>query len=200
MRGPGDGNRFSLPTYHALEPREPQPQENRDSVMPRASATQKSSPDGTHLSLESSAVRNGGPLPVEFTGDGQSLSPPLSWHGAPSGTKAYALIMHHLDPEGKTKIYWTLYNIPAELNHLDKNAKGVGIAGCNTINRSLGYAPPHSKGPGAKTYVVTLCPCPTVGRYPAPRSRYRSLAAGGFARSHPCPDRPLFCLHTPWDY
>ena len=156
MHGPGDGNRFSPPTDHAREPREPQPQENRDSVMPRASATQKSSPDGTHLSLESSAVRNGGPLPVEFTGDGQSLSPPLSWHGAPSGTKAYALIMHHLDPEGKTKIYWTLYNIPAELNHLDKNAKGVGIAGCNTINRSLGYAPPHSKGPGAKNYVVTL--------------------------------------------
>ena len=26
--------------------------------------------------------------------------------------------MHHLDPEGRTKWYWTLYNIPASVDHL----------------------------------------------------------------------------------
>ena len=28
--------------------------------------------------------------------------------------------------------------------------------GNNSINRELGYAPPHSKGPGAKIYILTI--------------------------------------------
>jgi phosphatidylethanolamine-binding protein (PEBP) family uncharacterized protein len=32
----------------------------------------------------------------------------------------------------------------------------VGIFGINTINNRTEYAPPHSKGPGPKTYVITL--------------------------------------------
>jgi phosphatidylethanolamine-binding protein (PEBP) family uncharacterized protein len=64
--------------------------------------------------------------------------------------------MHHLDPEGRTKWYWTLYNIPASVDHLEKNSRGVGTLGNNGITRREGYAPPHSKGPGLKTYVITL--------------------------------------------
>ena len=97
-----------------------------------------------------------GVLPMEFTGDGASISPPLAWGGAPAGTKSYALIMHHIDPKGVVKWYWTLYNIPADVKSLPKNVKGVGTLGNNSVNRDLGYAPPHSKGPGAKTYILTL--------------------------------------------
>jgi phosphatidylethanolamine-binding protein (PEBP) family uncharacterized protein len=49
-----------------------------------------------------------------------------------------------------------LYNIPANTTSLAKNTKGVGTFGNNSIDREIGYAPPHSKGPGAKTYVITL--------------------------------------------
>ena len=107
------------------------------------------------FALRSPAVANGGALPVEFTGDGASITPPLEWSGAPAGTKRYAVIMHHLDPEGKTKWYWTLYNIPADVGSLPKDVQGVGSLGNNSFNRRVGYAPPHSKGPGAKTYVLT---------------------------------------------
>lgn len=106
--------------------------------------------------LRSPVVIEGGSLPIEFTGDGLGASPPLEWGGAPKGTQSYALIMHHLDPEGRIKWYWTLYNIPADVRTLPKNATGIGIQGNNSINRRLGYAPPHSKGPGAKTYILTL--------------------------------------------
>jgi phosphatidylethanolamine-binding protein (PEBP) family uncharacterized protein len=30
------------------------------------------------------------------------------------------------------------------------------VLGSNGINRRVGYAPPHSKGPGAKNYTLTL--------------------------------------------
>jgi len=106
--------------------------------------------------LRSSAVADGGALPVDYTGDGAGSTLPLEWSGAPAGTKSYALIMHHIDPQGKTKWYWMLYNIPASVNRLPKNAKGFGTTGNNSINRQVGYAPPHSKGPGPKTYVLTV--------------------------------------------
>jgi phosphatidylethanolamine-binding protein (PEBP) family uncharacterized protein len=108
------------------------------------------------MKLESPVVGAGDLLPVEFTGDGAGISPPLSWSGVPAGTKTFAILMHHIDPEGKTKWYWTLYNIPANTTSLVKNTKGVGTFGNNSIDREIGYAPPHSKGPGAKTYVITL--------------------------------------------
>ena len=106
--------------------------------------------------LKSPAVTSDGILPVEFTGDGKSISPPLEWAGAPEATQSYALIMHHLDPSGQTKWYWTLYNLPADTLFLLKDTRGVGTMGNNSVNRRVGYAPPHSKGPGAKTYVLTL--------------------------------------------
>ena len=106
--------------------------------------------------LKSPAVAADGILPVEFTGDGKSISPPLEWAGAPAATQSYALIMHHLDPAGQTKWYWTLYNIPADTHSLSKDTRGFGTMGNNSVNRRAEYAPPHSKGPGAKTYVLTL--------------------------------------------
>jgi Raf kinase inhibitor-like YbhB/YbcL family protein len=113
-------------------------------------------PEGRGFALRSPVVVDGGTLPKEFTGDGASVTPPLEWSGAPAGTRSYALIMHHIDPEGLIKWYWTLYNIPSEVCSLPKDVQGVGVSGNNSVNRRLGYAPPHSKGPGAKTYVLTV--------------------------------------------
>ncbi len=106
--------------------------------------------------LRSSAVADGGMLPVDYTGDGTGSTLPLEWSGAPAGTKSYVLIMHHIDPEGKTKWYWTLYNVPASVNSLPKNVKAVGTVGNNSVNHRAGYAPPHSKGPGPKMYILTV--------------------------------------------
>lgn len=110
----------------------------------------------TGFVLRSPALENGGRLPVEYTGDGAGVTPPLVWGAAPAGTKGYAVIMHHVDPEGKTKWYWTLYNIPADVHSLSRNAQGIGTLGNNSVNGRVGYAPPHSKGPGDKTYILTL--------------------------------------------
>ena len=106
--------------------------------------------------LRSIVVTNDGVLPVEFTGDGASASPPLEWSGAPAGTKSFAVVMDHFPGPGDVKWYWTLYNIPANVHSLPKNARGIGVAGNNSVNRDTGYAPPHSKGPGAKTYFITV--------------------------------------------
>jgi formylglycine-generating enzyme required for sulfatase activity/phosphatidylethanolamine-binding protein (PEBP) family uncharacterized protein/Spy/CpxP family protein refolding chaperone len=105
--------------------------------------------------LSSPAVTDG-VLPKEFTGDGEGVTPPLGWSGAPEGTSSYALIVHHVDGRGEIITYWVLYNIPAGVHSLPRDVRGVGIAGINSRLRRGGYAPPHSQGPGQKTYVYTV--------------------------------------------
>jgi Raf kinase inhibitor-like YbhB/YbcL family protein len=119
-------------------------------------------------------------LPAEFTGDGAAATLPLEWTGAPAGTKSYAVIMHHIPPDGGFKWYWVLYNIPAETHGLPKNVKGVGTLGNNSVNRRTEYAPPHSKGPGAKSYIYTvyaLSASPKITVPPAQVNRDVLLAA-----------------------
>jgi Raf kinase inhibitor-like YbhB/YbcL family protein len=106
--------------------------------------------------LTSPAVEDGGMLPVDFTGDGAAATLPLSWSGAPEGTKSFSVIMHHIAPD-QTKWYWILYNIPATTAALPRNVQeGIGILGNNSVNGKTEYAPPHSKGPGAKNYIYTV--------------------------------------------
>ncbi len=108
------------------------------------------------LKLTSPAVKDGEKLPVEFTGDGESASLPLAWSGVPKGTQSLVLIMHHLDPEGKTKIYWLMHDIDPKTTSVAKNATDFGKMGLSTVHNRVEYAPPHSKGPGEKKYVLTL--------------------------------------------
>ena len=103
--------------------------------------------------LTSPEVADGGNLPVDYTGDGSGATLPLEWKGAPAGTKSYALIMDHLAPGNEMKSYWVMWDIPASVTSLPKNVKGVGKLGVG-FKGGVGYEPPHSKGPGAKTYVL----------------------------------------------
>ena len=156
------------PIQIPLENRRPGPRGNRplppDSQRPerndapRTERTESSAAiqkPGNSFVLRSSAVKADGVLPKEYTGDGDSISPPLEWSGAPSETKSYAVIMHHNAPD-MLKWYWVLYNIPTDVTNLPKNVKGIGTVGNNSVNNRGGYAPPHSKGPGAKTYILTV--------------------------------------------
>ena len=50
-------------------------------------------------------------IPVQFTGDGRNISPPLQWTPGPPGTKSYALIMDDPDSPRGTWVHWVLWNI-----------------------------------------------------------------------------------------
>jgi len=152
----------SAPAYLFSQPLQELPEiPNSDFLFDAATASSAASavasaPAKTGFVLRSPEVADGGTLPKAYTGDGESATLPLEWSGAPAGTKSYAVIMHHIDPQGKTKWYWTLYNIPGGITNLPQNVTGIGILGNNSINDQVGYAPPRSKGPGPKTYVFTV--------------------------------------------
>ena len=107
--------------------------------------------------FSSSGVGANGLLDAKFTCDGDGASPPFQWSDLPAGTKSLALTMHHLPgPGGDEHVYIVTWNISATIKSLDAGQKNIGTWGVNTVNGRAEYAPPCSKGPGEKIYVVTL--------------------------------------------
>ncbi|HEY8106290.1 MAG TPA: YbhB/YbcL family Raf kinase inhibitor-like protein, partial [Gemmatimonadales bacterium] len=110
------------------------------------------------LSLRSTAFPPGGEIPKEYTCDGEDVSPPLAWSGAPPGTKSFVLIVDDPDaPDPKapktTWVHWVLYDIPASATALPKAATTKSLPagtreGLNDWKRT-GYGGP----------------CPPIGRH-----------------------------------
>lgn len=97
-------------------------------------------------------------IPARHTCDGQNTSPPITWTGAPPGTKSLVLIVD--DPDAPdpaapkmTWVHWLLYNIPATATGVaeavaDNNLPAGTLQGVNDW---------HKTGYGG--------PCPPVGRH-----------------------------------
>ncbi len=108
------------------------------------------------FTLSSPSFTRGGAYPIEFTCDGERASPPLAWTNPPVGTRSFAVSMHHIPGPGDKHVYLVIYNIPAGVKSLAKNARDIGAWDINTVNGQPEYTPPCSKGPGPKTYTLTV--------------------------------------------
>ncbi|HSH93386.1 MAG TPA: YHYH protein [Roseimicrobium sp.] len=162
--GPDGGNRPPSKDGQKRGPGGPRPSGDRADVRPDRNPGEPASvaapliltPKRTgNFFLTSSVVTNGGALPLEYTGDGAGISPPIEWKGAPAGTKSFAVVMDHLAPGNEMKCYWTVWDIPPTLTSLPKSAQGIGKKGAG-FRGQIGYESPHSQGPGLKTYTITI--------------------------------------------
>lgn len=105
------------------------------------------------LEITSTAFQQGTPIPARFTCDGEDVSPPLKWTGAPPETKSFALICDDPDAPIGTWVHWVLWNLPASAASLPQGAEKTnqlpaGTAqGANDFKRTVygGPCPPGSK-------------------------------------------------------
>jgi Raf kinase inhibitor-like YbhB/YbcL family protein len=84
------------------------------------------------LRITSPAFSEGGPIPSKYTCEGQDISPPLAWSGAPPNTKSFALIVDDPDAPDPAKpqrvyVHWVVCNIPANAAALEENASKKGL-------------------------------------------------------------------------
>lgn len=107
--------------------------------------------------LSSPAYAGGSAIPARFTCDGNDVSPPLAWSGAPAGTRSFAFILD--DPDAPdpaapkmTWVHWVLYDIPADVHGLPEGGSQHLPAG--TRDGSNGW---KRSGYGG--------PCPPIGRH-----------------------------------
>ncbi len=110
------------------------------------------------LTIRSAAFAEGAEIPTRHTCEGEDVSPPLEWSGAPSGAKSLALIVD--DPDAPdpaaprmTWVHWVLYDMPPSAPGL---AEGVARA-----------ALPGGTLQGANDWKRTGWggPCPPIGRH-----------------------------------
>lgn len=99
------------------------------------------------LTISSASFSSGATIPQKHTCDGDDLSPPLAWNGAPSGTKSFALVADDPDAPAGDWTHWLLYDLPAGTTGLPENVAKVenpptgGRQGRNDFRR-IGYAGP----------------------------------------------------------
>ena len=100
------------------------------------------------FTLTSTAFADGAAIPAMYTCDGADVSPPLSWTGAPAGTKSFALMLDDPNAPGGTFTHWITYNIPAGAAGLGDGQSGVNT-GINDAGgqKYLGPCPPPTDGP-----------------------------------------------------
>lgn len=185
-RGPGGNDRRPPPARGDRPPdddRPPPPGDDRprrpgaDRPRPdpreRAAMTRKA--DGPQLVVTSSSIAAGGLLSVDCTCDGHGFSPAVEWKNAPAGTKWYAVSLWHIAPD-QEKSYWVVYNIPADVTGLPRNSRGIGQIGRNDRDRAE-YDPMCSRGPGLKTYHITVFALSEKPRISPEKASRRNLLA-----------------------
>lgn len=77
------------------------------------------------LTVSSPAFSQGASIPDRYAAEGENISPPLSWSGAPEGTRSFVVMME--DPAVPTNppfVHWTLYNLPADSTQLAQAVPG----------------------------------------------------------------------------
>lgn len=103
------------------------------------------------LHLESSAFTSRSPIPQKYTGEGIDVSPPLSWGGIPEEAETLALIVDDPDAPNGTFDHWIVWNLPADLDHLDEGEE-VPIQGKNHFNELRYRGPMPPPGPKHRYY------------------------------------------------
>jgi len=103
------------------------------------------------IKVTSTAFKDGEIIPKQYTCDGNDISPPLTWSGAPQETKSIALICDDPDAPGGTWVHWVLFNLPPASNALPAEVSSAKVLdngakhGKNDFRR-FGYGGPCPPG------------------------------------------------------
>jgi Raf kinase inhibitor-like YbhB/YbcL family protein len=112
------------------------------------------------MTLTSSAFDRDEPIPKKHSGEGEDVSPALSWRGQPDGTKSYALICHDPDaplvkPGTYGFVHWVQYGIPGSISELPEGG-GDYVQGINDFGKPGYGGPMPPEGHGTHHYFFWL--------------------------------------------
>lgn len=108
------------------------------------------------IRLASPAFDHHRSIPKKHTGEGEDVSPSLSWSNAPKGTRSFAVVCHDPDaplisPGTYGFVHWVLYNIPASVTTLPEGV-AEHTAGLNNFGNEAYGGPMPPEGHGTHHY------------------------------------------------
>jgi Raf kinase inhibitor-like YbhB/YbcL family protein len=97
----------------------------------------------------------GGTIPVDFTCNGENISPSVIISNVPPQTRTLALVMHDPDAPNGAFYHWLVWNIPPESTEITAATPPEGsVQGTNGFNRE-GYGGPCPPS-GVHRYIFTV--------------------------------------------
>jgi Raf kinase inhibitor-like YbhB/YbcL family protein len=93
------------------------------------------------MNISSSAFKDGGSIPSNYTCDGANTSPPLAFDAVPAGAKSLALVVDDPDAPGGTFDHWVVWNIPGNTRAIAEGQSPQGVSGKNGFGKN-GYGGP----------------------------------------------------------
>ena len=109
------------------------------------------------MAISSTAFGYNQTIPVQYTCDGQDLSPPLTFANVPDGSVSLALILDDPDAPGGSYVHWVAWNIPPAAVGFAENSVPLGTQQGWSGSGTPGYegsCPPI--GESAHRYIFTL--------------------------------------------
>ena len=91
------------------------------------------------LLIQSVAFANNGHIPIQYTCEGDNISPAIEIADIPEDTKTLALIMEDPDAPSGVFTHWLLWNLPPDDLIIEKTQEGV--SGINDFGKT-GYGGP----------------------------------------------------------
>jgi Raf kinase inhibitor-like YbhB/YbcL family protein len=92
------------------------------------------------LLVYSPAFSNNGHIPIQYSGEGENINPPLEISDIPEGTKTLALIMEDPDAPKGVFDHWLLWNLLP--NETIGERTDLGVSGMNGFGKT-GYGGPY---------------------------------------------------------
>ena len=126
----------------------------------RQEAESESAPEASQLSLSSPDFSDGSFIPADYTADGQDVSPPLTWTGAPPDTQSFALVCEDLDSPSRPFVHWLAWDIPASAREVRRgvppSADNYAVRQGENDFRITGYRGPRPPPSPPHHYVFRL--------------------------------------------
>ena len=99
----------------------------------------------TRMSISSAAFIQGA-LAQQYTCRGAKVNPPLTWSGAPAGTKSVALIVDDSSAPITPYIYWLVFDINPDTTDIQEGSLPTGARQAQNSKGSADYDAPCPSG------------------------------------------------------
>lgn len=163
----------------ATPPPPPEPAATSPATEPPPTPVRETTPTPAEFTLNSGAFKADQQIPARYACDGEDVSPPLVWKGAPAGTKSFALILDDPDAPGGVFTHWTLFNLPSSVSELAEGAASEATLEAQQGQTSWGKAGYGGPCPpsGVHHYIFTLYAVDSLLDLPAGASKKQLLSA-----------------------
>jgi len=127
---------------------------------------------------------SGSLLPATFTCHGNGTSPPITWSGAPGGTKSYALVVDDSSAPITPFIYWIVFGIGETSTDIQEGKLPPGARqALNSAGTAAYDAPCPEGGPHSYRFTVyALSTVPTLANGAPLQDAWKAIAAATIGR------------------